>query len=252
MSFTSTQFLQSLLQGVTTYYTATYSSDTDLYKILSMYSEELASGSLALETVRNNLFVTTCENLKLYDNFGSYFNHAKYFNQDYSEDKYVSGSSSYKMTTPSQYYTDGDITYIYTGAGVSGSTVQQTSIPAYRKQLTFMLEAAMNGSTTRGITCAVNAFTLVNPDIRELHSLPQWRLKTLDADEVVQLSTNVWKFPGTSWRTSLWAGAHATFTSGSISTDKIAVGHVVIVNDNNTVTVGPIYNDNLLFDFRRP
>lgn len=250
MAFTASQFLQSLLQSITTYYTATYSSDTDLYELLSMYSAELASGSTALETVRNNLFVVACENSKLYDNFGTYFQQAKYFEQNYDEDRYVSGSGMFKFTTPAQYTVSGSTTHIHTGAGVSGSTIQWAAIPSYRKQLDFMLEAAMNGSTLHGITRATNAFTLVNPDIRELYDLPQWKLKTF-SDSVTQLSTNVWQFTGTSWRANLWAGAHATF-SGSAPTDKVAAGYVVMVNDNDTITVGPIYDNNLLFDFRRP
>lgn len=251
MSFTSTQFLQSLLQNITTYYTATYSNDTDLYKILSMYSSELASGSAALETVRNNLFIVTCENSKLYDNFGKYFDQIKYFEQNYTEDRYVSGSGIYNITTPTQYYTEGNTSYVYTGAGVSGSTVQQVSIPSYKKQLNFMIEAAINGSTLYGVTRAVDAFTLINPDIRELYSLPQWKLKTSD-NVVTRLSTNVWKFSEVSWKPSSWIGAHITLTSGSIPTDKTAAGYAVIVNSNNTVTIGSIYNNNLLFSFRRP
>jgi len=251
MAFTAAQFLQSLLQSITTYYTATYSSDTDLHKLLSMYSRELASGSTALEIVRNNLFIVTCENSALYSNFGTYFQQEKYFEQNYDEDRYVSGSGTYTLTTPAQYTVETDTAYIYTGAGVSGSTTQRATIPAYRKQLDFMVEAAMNGSTLHGITRAANAFTLVNPDIRELYDLPQWRLKTFSGS-IAQLSTNVWEFSGRSWKTNLWAGAHATFISGSAPINKATAGYVVIVNDNNTVTVGPIYNDNLLFDFRRP
>ena len=251
MSFTAAQFLQSLLQSITTYYTATYSSDTDLYELLAMYSAELASGSVALETVRNNLFVVACENSKLYDNFGTYLQQAKYFEQNYSEDRYVSGSGTFKFTTPAQYTVSGSTAYVHTGAGVSGSTVQWAAIPAYRKQLDFMMEAAMNGSTLYGMTRAANAFTLVNPDIRELYDLPQWKLKMFSGS-ATQLSTNVWQFAGTSWRTNLYEGAYATFVSGSAPTNKVVAGHVVIVNNNDTITVGPIYDNNLFFDFRRP
>lgn len=235
MAFTAVQFLQSLLQSITTYYTATYSSDTDLHELLLMYSGELASGSATLETVRNNLFVVTCENSGLYNNFGTYFQQAKYFEQNYDEDRYVSGSGTYVVTASE--------------VSVSGSFIQWAAIPAYRKQLDFMVEAAINGSTLHGVTRAVNAFTLVNPDIRELYNLPQWKLKTLD-NVVTQLSTNIWEFSGESWKPALWAGAHATFVSGSAPTDKVTAGYVVIINDNNTVTVGPIYDNNLFFDFR--
>ena len=237
MAFTAVQLLRSLIQSITTYYTATYSSDTDLYELLSMYSGELASGSATLETVRNNLFVATCENSSLYNNFGVYFQQAKYFEQNYDEDRYVSGSGTYIITTP-----DSE-------ASVSGSFIQWATIPAYRKQLDFMVEAAINGSTLYGVTRAVNAFTLVNPDIRELYSLPQWKLKTLDST-VTQLSTNVWSFSEVSWKPALWIGAHATFVSGSAPTDKVTAGYIVIINDNNTITVGPIYDNNLFFDFR--
>ncbi|KKM79094.1 hypothetical protein LCGC14_1353360, partial [marine sediment metagenome] len=99
MAITFNQYLQSLLQSVTTYYTVSYSNDTELYNILQMYSSELTSGSIALETVRNNLFVVKCENLKLYDNFGTYFGQGKYSDQTYDDDRYISGSGTFKITT---------------------------------------------------------------------------------------------------------------------------------------------------------
>ena len=111
MARSASDFLQSLLKNITTYYTATYSSDTDLYAILETYGAELSSGSIAIETVRNNLFIVTCENTKLFDNFGTYFNQTKYFNQDYNEDKYVqsnvawaeSGSALYRRYSENIY-----------------------------------------------------------------------------------------------------------------------------------------------------
>lgn len=258
MAITFEQYLQSLLRSVTTYYTATYSNDTELYNILQMYSSEFASGSIALETVRNNLFVVTCENLKLYDNFGTYFGQSKYADQTYIEDRYVSGSGTFKIITPALHVTQvvepsNDIVhYAVPGAGVSGSTTQWAAIPGYRKQLDFMLDAAMHGSTHQGIIRASNAFTLINPDIREAYTTPQWKLKSTSGP-ITQLSPNVWQFSSSpSWRDNLWQGAHATFISGSSTSDKIAVGYIILVNDNNAVDVGPIYDLRLLLDLTRP
>jgi len=258
MSITHEQYLQSLLQSITTYYTATYSSDTELYNILQMYSSELTSGSIALETVRNNLFVTVCENSLLYNNFGTYFNQGKYFDQTYIEDRYVSGSGTYKVVTPALNVTrivppvSGDIIhYAIPGAGVSGSTTQWAAIPGYRKQLDFMLDAAIHGSTHQGIIKASNAFTLINPDIREAHTMPQWKLKSTSA-VITRLGPYAWQFSNSpSWRDNLWQGAHATFTSGSSTSDKIVVGHVILVNNNNTVNIGPIYDLRLLLNLTR-
>jgi len=256
MAITFDQYLQSLLQSITSYYTATYSTDTELYSILQMFSSEFNSGSIALETVRNNLFIVTCEFSKLYNNFGVYFNQNKYADQTYDEDRYFSGSGEYKIVTPALKVTQGTKNYAITGAAISGSTTQYTSVPGYRKQLDFMLEAAMYGSTLHGIISTTNAFTLINPDIREAYATPNWKLKST-AGPITQLSNNIWTFSGSSsWRDNLWQGAHITLTSGSISpaetdNNRIIVGHVVLVNDNNTVTIGPIYDPRLLLDLTR-
>ncbi|KKM73929.1 hypothetical protein LCGC14_1405460, partial [marine sediment metagenome] len=142
--------------------------------------------------------------------------------------------------------------YAVQGATISGSTTQYASIPGYRKQLDFMLNAAMYGGTHQGIISATNAFTLVNPDIRESHTTPQWKLKSITGP-ITQLSPNVWQFSSSlSWRDNLWQGSHATLISGSSISDKIAAGYVILVNDNNTVDVGPIYDLRLLLDLTRP
>ncbi len=152
----------------------------------------------------------------------------------------------------SGFITNNTIHYAIPGAGVSGSTMQYASIPGYKKQLDFMLDAAMHGGTHQGIIRASNAFTLINPDIREFYTTPQWKLKSIAAP-IVQLSSNIWQFSNSpSWRDNLWQGAHATFTSGSSISDKIAVGYIILVNDNNTVDVGPIYDSRLLLDLTRP
>lgn len=255
MAITFAQYLQSLLQSITTYYTATYSNDTELYNILQMYSSELTSGSVALETVRNNLFVTLCENSVLYNNFGTYFDQGKYFDQTYIEDKYESGSGTFKVVTPALCVTrsvsDDIIHYAIPGAGISGSTTQWAAIPGYQKQLDFMMEAAVRGGTHQGIIRASNAFTLINPDIREAHAMPQWKLKSVSA-AVTRLGSNTWQFSNSpSWRDNLWQGSHATFISGSSTQDKIVAGYVILVNDNNTVDIGPIYDLRLLLNLTR-
>lgn len=142
--------------------------------------------------------------------------------------------------------------YYYTGDQKTFVTNERMSIPSYRKQLDFLLESAMNGGTLLGMTRAVNAFTLVNPDIRELYKYPGWRLKHTSGS-VTRLSINTWRFNNVlTWRDDLWKGSHATFASGSAVGEKFAAGYIILVNDNNTVTAGAIYNDNLLYNFRRP
>lgn len=134
----------------------------------------------------------------------------------------------------------------------TGTAIQNVSIPGYRKQLEFMLEAAVNGGTHKGITRMVNAFTLINPDIREIYTLPQWKL-TNKTYNVTQLSSNTWQFSGApNFRTNLFAGAHVTFVSGSTPQDKVAAAYLVLVNDNDSVTVGAIEDKRLLMQIVRP
>jgi len=176
----------------------------------------------------------------------------------------VASFASYAMSTPDLYaladngwYSSGFISnniinYAIPGAGVSGSTTQCASIPGYKKQLDFMLDAAMNGGTHQGIIRASNAFTLINPDIREAYTTPQWKLK-YTSGPITQLGSNIWQFSDSpSWRDNLWQGAHMTLISGSTVSDKITVGYIISVNDNNTVNIGPIYDSNLLLDLTRP
>ena len=255
MSLTPAQVLQSLLLNVTDYYTAYYSSDTDLYKILQMYSSVLSSGSVAADTVRNNTFVVTCEVDNLYNNFGVFFDTPKYKDQSNIEDRYISTSGSITNTSPA-IYEDVDVLpntwrYVYQGATAVTSYVQPTVIPGYRKQLSFLMEAAVKGSTVEGVKRAVQAFTLVTPDIREIPRLPGWKLRSFSGS-VVQLSENVWQF-GSYLREGIWNGAHMTFTNNSSTvTNKIAAGYIINTSsNNNTVTVMPIYNANLLWDLRR-
>lgn len=153
-------------------------------------------------------------------------------------------SSSYQSIT--------DFAYYWPGPTVEGNSAQNVAIPSYRKQLDFMFEAAVHGSTLKGIIRAANAFTLINPDIRESYNVPQWKLKAEDYD-VTQLSTNTWQFSSApNWRPNEFAGAHVTLISGSLPQNKIAAGYLILVNSNDTVTVGAIEDKHLLFDLTRP
>jgi len=149
------------------------------------------------------------------------------------------------------FITSNTYRYYYTGDKKIFTTDERVSIPSYRKQLDFLLEASVNSGTRLGITRTVDAFTLVNPDIRELYRFPGWKLK-ITSGSVERLSTNIWQFNVANWKDNLWVGAHATFTSGSGITDKAAAGYMVLVNDNNTITSAPIYDNNLLYNLRRP
>jgi len=101
MSQSKDQFFQNLLQNITDYYTATYSSDTDLYQILQMYSAEFASGSISANTIKDNTFIVTCEDSKLFSNFGSFFDVPKAPDQSFTEDRYLPNASGFvTFTTP--------------------------------------------------------------------------------------------------------------------------------------------------------
>ncbi len=152
----------------------------------------------------------------------------------------------------SSYQQISNYTYFWPGPTISGIGQQNTVIPSYHKQLEFMIEAAMLGGTRKGITRAANAFTLINPDIREPYTLPQWQLKQIDYG-ITQLSTNTWQLTGTpNLRINEFIGAHATFVSGSTPQNKVAAAYLVILNDNNTVTVGAIEDKRLLLELVRP
>lgn len=152
MSIPFGTFIEKLRKSITKYYTATYSTDTALYLILQIYAGELASGSVNLEEVHENLDIFTATLQKLYDNFGTYFGQQKYFYQDTNEDLYSS------------------IDFVIPGSG---------SIPSYRKTVNFLMQAAMNGSTIYAIKRIGHAFTLITPDIREYYKIPRWKLKTV-------------------------------------------------------------------------
>lgn len=156
------------------------------------------------------------------------------------------------MWASNEFLTEDTYEYYYTGDKKTFVTNERMSIPSYRKQLDFLLESAMNGGTLLGMNRAVNAFTLINPDIRELYRYPGWKLKATSGS-VTQLSTNTWRFNNVPiWKDNLWLGATTTLTSGSIVDNKVASAYIVLVNDNNVVTVGSIYNDSLLYNLRRP
>ena len=172
MARSAQEFLRLLLNSITRYYTATYSSDTNLYQILKTYGAQFASGSLEMDITRNNAFIIACDSSKLFDNFGTFFNQPKYYLQSSTDDRYFSGSAVYTLTIPT---VSGSMSFKY-------NVQEQIAVPSYRKQLSFMIEAAVAGGTPAGITRMANAYTLINPDIREFVSLPAWKLKSTDDD----------------------------------------------------------------------
>lgn len=212
MSQSIRDFLDRLKQSITSYYTATYSIDTDLYAILQTYSAEFASGSQQIETAYNNVFLMSANTDKLYNNFGTYFDQAKDIRQSRNDDRYVTGSGS---------------------------------IPAYRKTVDFLMDAALHGGTLHAIKRTVNAFTLMNPDIRELYDVDRWRLKAFSGS-VAQTSDNVITIsPDPGWRRNEWVGAITTLYSGSSAVPpqqggKIAIIYIVTGNTQNQLTLGPI------------
>lgn len=254
MALTTVQFLQNLLSSITDYYTATYSSDTDLYEILRMYGGELSSGSIALDTVRDNTFVVKCEESQLFPNFGTFFGVAKFKDQQAFEDRYISSSGSATNTAPTIYedVVEGSVTwrYVYPGTIATTPYVQPISIPGYRKQLDFFMEGAMKGGTVEGIKRAIQGFSLISADVREISRISGWKLKTFSGS-VSQVSENIWQFDAYV-RPRIWGGCHVTFHSGSAVTDKFTAGYLINTSSgSNRIIIAPIYNPNLLWDLRR-
>ena len=128
---------------------------------------------------------------------------------------------------------------------VSGSSSSETiygwsSIPGYRKQLDFMSSATLNGGTVRGVNDAVCAFTLINPDIRELYRYPDWKLRSYSGS-VQQLTSNTVRFtPAPQWYPNQWVGALGTLYSGSKVTDKVSSSYVVKSNTQSVVTINVV------------
>jgi len=109
--------------------------------------------------------------------------------------------------------------------------------------INFLMAAALSGGTVQALKYGVNAFTLLNPDIRELYKYSRWRLKKFSGsiadteDNVITVS------PDPGWRRDEWEGAVVTFCSGSSAGSiqdggKFAVFYIVESNTQNTLILG--------------
>jgi hypothetical protein len=203
--YTQQEVIQRLIQSITPFYTVNYSEDTNLYAVLSMYAGEYVSGSAKLEEIYNDLYVLLATTQKLYDNFGVYVDQSKYFYQDARNDTYSSGSGS---------------------------------IPAYSKNVDFLLDAALHGGTLHSIDRVSNAYTLINPQVNEYYTIPRWKLKltsgsiTLSDDNVLTI-TQSGSDPG--WKSHEYVGAVATLVSGN------TYGYYTTTdNSQNTISLGGI------------
>jgi len=210
MAQTLQEFLSRLKKAITTFYTAGHSTDTDLDAVLRTYAGEFASGSQEIENTYNNLHILTANTEKLYDNFGTYFAQPKYFEQDTDDDRYVVGSGS---------------------------------IPSYRKTIDFLLDAAIHGGTIQAVERTVNAFTLVNPEIRELHTIDRWRLKAVSGSISGSVDNVLTITPDPGWKRGELIGSIAIFTSGSGSGapqdgGKFIVTYFIDDNTQNQITLG--------------
>lgn len=136
MALTASQYLKRLLTSITNYYTATYSSDTEVYKIVQTYSSELASGSSKVGEIRNNVFLPVAATDKLTPNFGTYYGQSKYFYQDYDEDRYVPSSASIVTTIPSSTTTNSYTTdFPWTTSVVATPTTHLGEIATYNNNI---------------------------------------------------------------------------------------------------------------------
>jgi len=208
------EIITRLKRNITSYYTATYSSDTNVHAILSTYAMEFLSGSKLVDEVYNNIFILTATTEKLYDNFGFYVEQSKYFQQNRTEDRWVAGSGS---------------------------------IPSYVKTMDFLFDAGFHGSTLHAVNRVSHAFTLINPDIRELYAVPRWKLHTFSGsivatnNDVLTVITGGDKVaivdPG--WKRNEYQGGMVTLVSGS-GINKVNAEYAIEENSQNTVTTGAI------------
>jgi len=218
MATSFSTFIRKLRNSITKYYTVYYSDDTHLYYVLQIYAGELTSGSTELEEIHKNLSIDTASTQKLYDNFGTYFGQSKYFYQNVDEDLYT---SFYALVGGSASYGSG-------------------SIPSYRKNIDFLMQAAMTGGTINAIKRVGHAFTLVTPDIREYYLLPRWELKT-DTGTISDSSTNPYYITDVlkSWAKDEWSGA-LLLESGSADLSQIITNYYDDVWWDNLLVYYPI------------
>lgn len=208
--YTQAEVIDRLRQAITPYYTASYSNDTDVYSILSTYAGEYVSGSMTLDEIYNDLYIILSTTQKLYDNFGTYVDYPKYFDQDARDDRYDQKSGS---------------------------------LPSYQKNVDFLIDGHLHGSTIYGISRAVTAYTLINPQINEYYTMPRWKLK--DSNWNMAFTGPTFSTPGADpgWRSEEWVGGLASLVSGSGSARANQGGKVVAyyhIEDNaqNNLTLG--------------
>jgi hypothetical protein len=219
MSISKDDFLKRLRKLITSFYTESDFSGTDLHLILDTYATNLSSGSVDISQTQDDLFILRASENKLYDNLGTFVNAPRYFYQDSDEDIYVTN--------------DGSGTF-----------------PSYRKEIDFLFDSSIHGSTLHASQRVGQSFSLVNPDIREFYKIPRWKLQYFSgsAPNTNSLNSNtleIWANgalylldPG--WFRNQWRGSMATIVNKSTSvTEK----YVVDSNTQNSITVEPIYND---------
>jgi hypothetical protein len=207
MSTSLNSFIKKLRGLITKYYAAYFSDDTHLYKVIRTYANEFASGSIDLEEVHEDLSIDTASTQKLYDNFGTYFGQRKFFYQNASEDLYTPLSGS---------YSSGSYIIGFYGSG---------SIPSYRKEINFLMQAAMTGGTINAMKRVGHAFTLITPDTKEYYQIPRWKLKT-EVGVVSNASASPYYIidAGKNWFKNEWNGA-LLLESGSLDLTQVLTNY---------------------------
>jgi hypothetical protein len=168
-------YISRLLKSLgETYYAARWSTDTNIYKLFQTYAGELASGSAEIVQTYDDLFIPTCRTAKLYDNFGSYLGVQKVFEQEWETDTY---------------------------SAASGSWI------GYRKELKFLWDAGLWGSTFDALYRVGHAFFGISPLIEPYRDVIRWRLSTVSGSVS---STTAASFTDTTqqWRLNRWTGAY--------------------------------------------
>ncbi len=89
MAFTKAQFIAFLLSRLPRdFYAAGWSTDTDIYRILEMQSEEFELNSAEVQATRDDLSIWRARTGNIKRNFATYVGPDKWINQLFDDDSY--------------------------------------------------------------------------------------------------------------------------------------------------------------------
>lgn len=138
-------FITNLLNHLAdeNFYAAKWSTDTDVYRLIQTYSEELATGFNRSVDVKNDLFIDLAQTSSLFNHHGVLVNSDKIFQQNYDEDFY---------------------------------TLESGSFTSFRNQISQLFQGAVEGSSLFALKKVGHAVSGVTPEIREYYKYPRFKL----------------------------------------------------------------------------